>query len=88
MEVIYVLTPNISSLADVSDSKWIGSSDNSNTKLCVDDTKSEYSVSTTLLFAVAMRSSRWSFTKSLVFRNTLAPYRKVSRLSIMVNKLS
>lgn len=57
MEVVYVSTPNASSSADVSESKWTGSSDDSDTKLYVDDTKSEYSASTTLPFAVAISSS-------------------------------
>lgn len=76
------------SSADLSDSKWTGSSDDSDAKLCVNDIKSECSASGTLPFAAAMSSSRCSSAHSLAFLKTLAPCWKVSDASVIAKDLS
>ena len=57
-------------------------------KLSVDDTEPESSISSTLPFAAATSSPRFSSAQSLAFVKAEASYRKVFVLSVMSQPLS
>lgn len=88
LELAKVLTSRASSSADVSDSRWVCSFDDSDTKLWVDDSKSECSASNILPFAAVISFSRCSFAQPLAFLKWPVPCRKVSGQSVIANDLS
>jgi len=82
------VVPRASSSADVSDSRFAGSSDESDTKLCIDESKPEYSIFNAFPFAIIISSLRFSFAYSLTFLKARALCRKVSKLPVITKEFN
>lgn len=88
VELVNVSSFRASSSPDVSVSGWVASFDDGDTKLCVDEARSDCSVSGTLPFAAIISSFRFSFAQFLAFLKALAPCRKASGLPVIFQPLS